>query len=26
VEEGPPARILTEPRDPRTRKFLSAVL
>ncbi len=26
VEEGPPDRILTDPQDPRTRKFLSAVL
>jgi polar amino acid transport system ATP-binding protein len=26
VEEGPPGRILTEPADPRTKKFLSAVL
>ena len=26
VEEGPPDRILTDPQDPRTRKFLAAVL
>jgi ABC-type polar amino acid transport system ATPase subunit len=26
VEEGPPGRILTEPGDPRTKKFLAAVL
>ena len=26
VEEGPPSRILNEPQDPRTRKFLEAVL
>jgi ABC-type histidine transport system ATPase subunit len=26
VEEGPPSRILAEPTDDRTRKFLDAVL
>jgi ABC-type polar amino acid transport system ATPase subunit len=26
VEEGPPSKVLAEPDDPRTRKFLSAVL
>ncbi len=26
LEEGPPARIFTEPREPRTREFLSRVL
>jgi ABC-type histidine transport system ATPase subunit len=26
VEEGPPDRILSDPDDPRTRKFLAAVL
>src|SRR5918992_1152797 len=26
VEEGPPSEVLRSPRDPRTRKFLSAVL
>jgi polar amino acid transport system ATP-binding protein len=26
VEEGPPAKLLTEPEQPRTREFLRAVL
>jgi len=26
LEEGPPAQIFTEPREPRTREFLSRVL
>jgi ABC-type histidine transport system ATPase subunit len=26
VEQGPPSRVLTDPADHRTRKFLSAVL